>query len=100
MPPMIKLSLALLALAPIVLIDNSYPAGAAASEAHQRVACKQALKARLRDPRSLDIPWGGIVAGDDVVKISYRAKNGFGGVNSSDFYCEFNGTTLIRTVNN
>ena len=51
MPPMIKLSLALLALAPIVLIDHSYPAGAAASEAHQRVYCKQALKARLRDPR-------------------------------------------------
>ena len=90
---MTKLILAALAISPIVLLDNSYPAGAAASVAHQRVACKQALRARLRDPRSLEIPWGGVVAGGDVVKISYRAKNGFGGVNSSTFYCEFSGKT-------
>jgi len=73
---------------------------AEASEAHQRVYCKRALKDRLRDPSSLKIPWGGIVAGGDVVRISYRARNGFGGMNSSTFYCEFDGKTLIRTVNN
>ena len=75
-------------------------APALASDAHHRIACKQALRSSLRDPRSLDIPWGGIVSGNDVVRIDYRAKNGFGGINSSQFYCEFEGTRMIRVVNN
>ena len=74
-------------------------AGKSSSESWQKIKCKRALKSSLRDPGSLKIPWGGIVAGGDVVRIDYRARNGFGGMNSSRFYCEFSGDTLLRVVN-
>ena len=88
------------ALAAVLVALSFTSAPALASEGHRRITCKQALRSSLRDPRSLDIPWGGIVSGNDVVRIDYRAKNGFGGINSAQFYCEFQGTKLIRIVNN
>ena len=66
----------------------------------QRASCKNALKAQLKNRSSLKIPFGGIVEGNDVVRIDYSATNGFGARIDGRFYCEFDGKTLLRTVNN
>lgn len=55
----------------------------------KRNDCMQALKAALRDPSSLEIDRGGIEESGKRVSIDYRARNGFGGMNSNTFYCEF-----------
>ena len=66
----------------------------------QRASCKNALKAQLKNRSSLKIPFGGIVEGNDVVRIDYSATNGFGARIDDQFYCEFDGKTLLLTVNN
>ena len=88
------------ALAAAVAALSFLPAPAEASLT-PRGTCRSALKMSLKDPRSLEIPWGGIVEGDNIVRISYRARNGFGGMMPGTFYCEFDSSgSLIRIVDN
>lgn len=85
-------------LAATLALVTTLPAEAGVTS--KRGTCRRALKAVLRDPDSLKIPLGGITERGNLVTIQYRARNGFGGMNSSTFYCEYDKNDNLIDVEN
>lgn len=62
--------------------------------------CKEAIKAQLRDPDS--VAWESdsakAVSGGWVVKVDYRAKNGFGGYTAGGHTCVVDSKGKVQAV--